>query len=311
MKVGPRFIRRRVAGLVGSPRKTYQLVKSTVLDTLEDRLPGLAAEVAFYLVLSLSPLLLVVLGLLGFVGDIAGAGVSADIKEELLAWADNIFSAATIARTVEPAIDKLLEQGRADVLTIGGVIALWSGSRAARGIVDAVTIAYDLEDHRDFRRKTLVGLWLTVAGILSMTVLIPLLVVGPRFGAALADEVGLESIFETLWALLYWPVVATLGVVLLTWVLHIAPPHSTPWRRDVPGAVLALVVWTLGSVGLRVYTTNYLESNSAFTLFTAPLVVLLWMYVSAFAVLLGAEFNSEIEKLWPRKGTRHSLLDAD
>jgi membrane protein len=270
------------------------------LDTLDDRLPGLAAEVAFYLVLSLPSLLLVVLGLLGYVGEIGGAETVADIKVQLLDWADNIFSASTIADTVEPAIDSLLRQGRADVLTIGGLIALWSGSRAARVIVDAVTIAYDLEDHRDFRRKTLVGLWLTVAGILSMTVLIPLLVVGPQFGANLADNFGLETVFETVWAVLYWPVVAGVGVILLTWVLHIAPPHSTPWIRDVPGAVLALVVWALGSLGLRVYTTNFLESNSAFSLFTAPLAVLLWLYVSAIAVLLGAELNAEIEKRWPQ-----------
>jgi len=285
------------------PREAYALTKDTVKDTFDDRLPGLAAEVAFYLVLSLPSLLLVVLGLLGYVGEIGGADTVADIKDQLLEWAQNIFSASTIADTVEPAIDSLLEQGRADVLTIGGLIALWSGSRAARVVVDAVTIAYDLEDHRDFRRKTLVGLWLTVAGILSMTLLIPLLVVGPRFGASLADNFGLESAFETVWAILYWPVVATVGVILLTWVLHIAPPHSTPWLRDIPGAALALVVWALGSLGLRIYTTNFLESNSAFSLFTAPLAVLLWLYVSAIAVLLGAELNAEIEKRWPN-GTR-------
>lgn len=287
----------------------YALSKDTVKDTLEDRLPGLAAEVAFYLVLSLPSLLLVVLGLLGYVGEIGGAELVGDIKDQLLEWANNIFSESTIADSVEPAIDSLLEQGRADVLTIGGLIALWSGSRAARVIVDAVTIAYDLEDHRDFRRKTLVGLWLTVAGILSMTILIPLLVVGPRFGASLADNFGLESAFETVWAVLYWPVVASVGVILLTWVLHIAPPHSTPWRRDVPGAVLALAVWALGSLGLRIYTTNFLETNSAFTLFTAPLAVLLWLYVSAIAVLLGAELNAEIEKRWPHQPGEISSTD--
>lgn len=279
----------------------YALTKDTAKDALEDRVPGLAAEVAFYLVLSLPSLLLVVLGLLGYVGEIGGADTVADIKDQLLDWAQSIFSASTLAETVEPAIDSLLKQGRADVLTIGGLIALWSGSRAARVVVDAVTIAYDLEDHRDFRRKTLVGLWLTVAGILSMTVLIPLLVVGPRFGASLADNFGLESAFETVWAILYWPVVATVGVILLTWVLHIAPPHSTPWLRDIPGAVLALVVWAFGSLGLRIYTTNFLESDSAFSLFTAPLAVLLWLYVSAIAVLLGAELNAEIEKRWPHR----------
>jgi len=99
------------------------------------------------------------------------------------------------------------------------------------------------------------------------------------------------------------------GIVLLTWALHIAPPHSTPWRRDLPGATLALIVWALGSVALRQYTTSFLESNSAFSLFTAPLAVLLWLWVSAMAILLGAELNAEIAKRWP--AGRSSLLDAD
>ena len=128
--------------------KTARLVKDTVHDTFEDRLPGLAAEVAFYLVLSLPPLLLVILGLLGYIGDLAGAETAADIKAELLDWVDNFFAASTIEESIEPAIDELLARGRADILTVGGIIALWSGSRAARVIVDAVTIAYDLEDQR-------------------------------------------------------------------------------------------------------------------------------------------------------------------
>lgn len=278
------------------------LAERTVRDSLRDRVPGLAAEVAFYLVLSLPPLLLVVLGILGYVGEIGGAATVADIKDQLLDWADNIFSAATIQDTIEPAVDDLLEQGRADVLTFGGVLALWSGSRAVRVIVDAVTIAYDLEDHRSWKRKTLVGAGLTVAGVIAVGVLLPLLVVGPRFGAALADNFDLERTFETVWSVVYWPVVATLGIVLLTWAYHIAAPHATAWRRDLPGAILALVVWSLGSLGLRIYATTFLEGNSAYNLFTAPLAVLLWLYISAIAVLIGAELNAEVEKMWPHPG---------
>jgi membrane protein len=287
------------------------LAERTVRDSLDDRVPGLAAEVAFYFVLSLPPLLLVALGILGYVGDIGGAGTVADITDQLLDWADNIFSAATIEETIAPAIDDLLQQGRADVLTFGGIIALWSGSRAARVIVDAVTIAYDLEDHRDWKRKTLVGLGLTVAGVVAMAVLLPLLVVGPRFGAALADNFGAERIFETVWSILYWPGVATLGIVLLTWVYHVAPPHVTPWRRDIPGAILALVVWMLGSLGLRIYANTFLEGNSAYSVFIAPLAVLLWLYVTSIAVLLGAELNAEVEKMWPHPGGPHDPSTTD
>ncbi len=289
-------------GVVRRSKVAATLAERTVRDSLRDRVPGLAAEVAFYLVLSLPPLLLVVLGILGYVGEIGGPETVADIKDQLIDWAENIFSAATIQDTIEPAIDDLLEQGRADVLTLGGVIALWSGSRAVRVIVDAVTIAYDLEDHRSWKRKTLVGAGLTVAGVVAVGALLPLLVVGPRFGAALADNFGLASTFETVWSIVYWPVVAMLGIVLLTWVYHIAPPHVTAWRRDIPGAILALVVWLLGSLGLRIYATTFLEGNSAYDLFTAPLAVLLWLYVTAIAVLVGAELNAEVEKMWPHPG---------
>lgn len=292
-------------------RVAATLAENTVRDSLRDRVPGLAAEVAFYLVLSLPPLLLVVLGILGYVGDIGGAGTVADIKDQLLDWADNIFSAATIRDTIEPAVDNLLEQGRADVLTLAGVIALWSASRAVRVIVDAVTIAYDLEDHRSWKRKTMVGAGLTVAGVLAAGVLLPLLVVGPRFGASLADNLGLESTFETVWSVLYWPTVAGLGMVLLTWMYHLAPPHLTAWRRDMPGAILALFLWSVGSLGLRIYTTAFLEGNSAYGLFTAPLAVLLWLYVTAIALLVGAELNAEVEKMWPHPGGPFDPGSAD
>ncbi len=288
--------------LVRRSKVAVELADRSVRVSLADRVPGLAAEVAFYLVLSLPPLLLVVLGILGYVGELGGAETVADIKKQLLDWAENIFSTATIQDTVEPAVDDLLEQGRASVLTIGGVIALWSGSRAVRVIVDTVTIAYDLEDQRSWKRKTLVGAGLTVAGVVAVIVLLPLLVVGPRFGAALADNFGLESTFETVWSILYWPTVATLGMVLLTWMYHIAAPHVTAWRRDIPGAILALVIWLLGSLGLRIYAITFLEGNSAYNLFTAPLAVLLWLYVSAIAVLVGAELNAEVEKMWPHPG---------
>lgn len=278
------------------------LAKRTFVDSLGDRVPGLAAEVAFFLMLSLPPLLLVILGLLGYVADWVGPETVEDIKAVIVDALDNFLSQRTITDSVEPALDDLVEQGRADVLTIGAIVAIWSGSRAIRVVVDAVTFAYDLGDQRTWRRKTLVGLGLTVALIISAIVLLPLLVVGPQFGSAVADQFGLAAVFETVWRVLYWPVVCVTGVVLLTWVYHIAPPWLTAWRRDLPGAVLALLIWLAGSFGLRFYATNFIEANSAFSVFTTPLVILLWLYVTALAVLVGAELNAEIEKLWPQPG---------
>lgn len=281
-------------------RTSWTLLHRTVRDSIDDRLPGLAAEVSFYLLLSLPPLLLVGLGAAGYVGDLFGPDAVAGIRREVIDAASGVLTEATIADVIRPAVDGLLSQGRADILSIGAVLALWSGSRALRVITQAITIAYDLEDRRTWWHHRLLGLGLTAAGVLMLAIVLPLLIVGPEAGAALAENFGLGTVFDTLWRALYFPVVISLGVSLLAWVYHFVPPHSTPWRRDLPGALLAFVVWFIGSFGLRVYATNFVASDSAYSYFGTPLVLLLWIYVTAVALLAGAEFNAEITKLWPK-----------
>jgi membrane protein len=119
--------------------------------------------------------------------------------------------------------------------------------------------------------------------------------------ASLLDAAGLSAELIRFWGAVYWGGVLVLGVVALTWLYHVAPGWYTPWRRDLPGAILALVVWLAASWGLRVYTSQFagFTTDDAFRGLAAPLVVLLWVYVSAIAVLLGAELNAEIERIWP------------
>jgi membrane protein len=271
----------------------------TVHDSLEDRLPGLAAEVSFYLLLSLPPLLLVGLGALSYSGDWFGPNTVSEVERAILDAASGVLTESTIDDVVRPAVDGLLARGRADVLSIGVILALWSGSRALKVIVQAITIAYDLEDRRTWWQHRLLGLGLTFAGILMLAIVLPLLIVGPEAGEALAEEFGLGRAFDVTWRALYFPVVITLGLSLLAWVYHVVPPHSTRWRRDIPGAVLAFVVWLAGSFGLRVYATSFIESDSAYSFFGTPLVLLLWIYITAVALLVGAEFNAEVEKMFP------------
>ncbi len=280
-------------------RTLWTLLHRTVRDSIDDRLPGLAAEVSFYLLLSLPPLLLVGLGAIGYVGDLFGPDAVDSVRNQIIEAASGVLTEDTIDDVIEPAVDGLLAQGRIDILSIGAILALWSGSRALRVLTQAVTIAYDLEDRRTWWQHRLLGLSLTAAGVLMLAIVLPLLIVGPAAGSALADNFGLGDLFDTLWRLLYFPVVISLGLSVLAWVYHFVPPHSTRWRRDVPGAVLAFVVWFLGSYGLRVYATNFIESDSAYSYFGTPLVLMLWIYLTAVALLVGAEFNAEIEKIWP------------
>jgi membrane protein len=274
----------------------------TVRDSLDDRLPGLAAEVAFYVLLSLPPLLLVGLGAVGYIGELFGPDTVEEVRRRVVDAAGAVLSPSTMEDIVQPAVDSLLERGRADILSIGAVLALWSGSRALRVIVQAVTIAYDLEDHRTWWQHRLLGLGLTFTGVLTVAILLPLLVAGPRAGESLARQYGLADVFDIVWRILYYPTVILLGLAILTWVYHIVPPVRTAWRRDLPGAVLAVVVWLAASSALRLYAVRFVEPDSPYSVFGTPVVMLLWIYVTSVALLVGAELNAEIEKMWPTPG---------
>ncbi len=273
------------------------LVVRTVRDAADDRIIGLAAEVAFFGVLSLPPLALVVLGSLGYVADLFGPDVSADLRTAIIDAAATFLSSSTVTDLIVPAVDGLLARGRLDLLTIGVVVAVWSASRAVRVVIDAITVAYDRDPARTWWQRRLVALGVTVGGVVSIIVLLPLLVVGPQAGAGLVDSLGWGSAVGTMTRIFYWPVVALTGLVILTWVYHLVEPE-TPWRWELPGSILALLIWVTGSFGLRVYTGTFIEGDaSAYLSVAAPLVVLLWVYVTAFAVLLGAELNAEVDKI--------------
>ena len=142
---------------------------------------------------------------------------------------------------------------------------------------------------------------------------LPALVLGPRAVGLIAPP-SFERAADRLVDLLFWPGISLFILLVLASFYHLAAPWRTPWRRDLPGAVLAVILWVLAAVGLRLYVTYSLSSRGVYGQLAAPLAVVLWLYVTAFAVLLGAELNAEVEKLWPHRDhpggvTRRSRQD--
>lgn len=278
-----------------------RLTVRTAVDSLDDHVPGLAAEMAFFIVLSLPPLLLAVLGSVGFVvGDLSEARL-AELQAEILSFLSTFLSESTVDEVLRTPIESLLTEGRSDILSIGIILTLWSASRATNVLLRTVTTAYDLEDRRPGWKRRLLAIGITVAGIVLAVVVLPLLVIGPRLFATALDAAGLGADLVRFWGVVYWFGLILVTVLALTWLYHVAPGWYTPWRRDLPGAILAFVVWLAASWALRLYTAELagFTTDDAFRGLAAPLVLLLWVYVSAIAVLLGAELNAEIERIWP------------
>ncbi|QWC86479.1 YihY/virulence factor BrkB family protein [Nocardioidaceae bacterium] len=292
----------RFASRAPAPVRTgLELAVATVRDARRDRVPGLAAEVALFTLISLPALLLVVLGSLGFVADVLGPDGRAELDRLVFTVPRAALSGDTFA-AYEQLVRPVTREGRVDVIGFGLLLGLWTGSRATNRVLETVTIAYDLEHPRARWRQRILALGMTVAATVGAVALLPLLVLGPRLMRALAPD-GVAAAGSSVLDWLFWPLVGLLVVVALATVFHVGVPWRTPWRRDLPGAVLAMALWLVAAAGLRLYLALSGASldggETVYRQLSAPIAVSLWLWVSALAVLLGAELNAEIEKRWP------------
>lgn len=276
------------------------LVTQTFRDARDDRIGGVAAELAFFALLAIPPMLLALAGLVGFVADLLGPDVRESLRDWLIGGLGGFLAPGTTDEFVRPTVDGLIRRGRGSILSIGAVIAIWSASRLVRVLIEAMNVAYDIEEWRPAWRRRLLAVGLTAGGLFLLAVFLPFVVAGPQLGRAIADRFGAAGLLGPVWLVLYWPAAIALGLSLLTTLYHIAPARWTPWHRDFPGAVVATAGWLIAAIGLRAYV-RFAISEREFGPLAAPIVLLLWFYVSALVVLVGAELNAEIEKLWPAR----------
>jgi membrane protein len=275
----------------------WRLVKDTFNTCMEYRVTGLAAEAAFFVLLSLPPLMLGLLGALGYFDSAIGADTISRIRGNVLTASATVLSDKGVNQLVRPLVDSVLAGGRPDVISLGFVIALWSGSRAVNVFVDTITIMYGLEGRRGIIHTRLLSFCLYVVALIVGAVVLPLMVAGPDAVIGwIPHSAGAVEV-------LYWPVVLLLSVAFLTTLYHVSVPARSRWIEDVPGSLVALLMWVLGSLLLRVYLTHTVEGPTIYGSLAAPVAVLLWIGVSAFAVLVGAAVNAAIDRVWPSVAT--------
>jgi membrane protein len=209
---------------------------------------------------------------------------------------------------IKPILDEVLHGGRADIISIGFVLALWAGSSATATFVNTITIAYDMRDLRGPVRSRLLALWLFLGTILLGVVLLPMLVLGPDLLRRLFPERVRPTVSDLISAL-YYPVLVVLLLVGLTTFYKLAPPRRLPWHRGLAGSVLAILIFLAGSIGMRTYLTFTLDKNHAYTRLAAPIAALLFFFVLALGVLLGAELNAAIQERAPAAVKPPRVLD--
>jgi membrane protein len=279
------------------------LVKRTLKRAWNGSIFSEAAEAAFWQTLSLPPLLLGLLGSLGYVSGWFGPEVLDAVHDRIVSFSHTIFSNNVVDDIISPTVNDILRTGRGEIVSIGFLISLWAGSSAMSSFVDAITSAHDQYSVRNPVWQRIFALLLYVASLVGLIVGLPLLALGPDI---------LPNFFPGAWRgqvaeyvnLLYYPTLGVLALLAVTTLYKVALPRKLPWHRGVPGAILAVAVFMLASSVLRLYISWITTTGYTYGALATPIALLLFTFFIGFAVVLGAHFNAAIQEMWPARMTR-------
>jgi membrane protein len=284
--------------------RAWLVVKDAAATCVRYRVTGLAGEAAFFGVLSLPPLLFGLAGAIGFIADTLDIRTIAAFRGQLLDLSSRVLTPEVVQSVIEPTLDDVLSRGRAGVISIGFLIALWAGSRALNVFVDTITIMYGLAGKRGLVRTRALSFALYLVFLLAGIVVLPLILVGPSLVSRVLP-LGLATI-----ALLYWPVVLLGSACMLATLYHVSIPVRTRWRAALPGAAVTVAMWVAGSVLLRFVLSKSIGSPTIYGPLAAPIAFLIWLYVISIAVLIGAALNSGMDDVFPRLSGLHDGASA-
>lgn len=252
-----------------------------------DHVSLVAAGVAFYALLAIFPAVTALMALAGLVME------PAEVTAQLEALTNLIpEEAANIILDQAVAVTGSEETGLGWAFLIGLGLALYSASKGVGSLMEGLNVAYDEDETRGFVTKLIwtLGLTLMLIGVLLLglaaTVAVP----------AIVAFLALPDWFETFLTYGSWVLLAALTVVALAVLYRYGPARdNAEWKWLTPGSLIACILWIVASVGFSIYVSNFGSYNESFGSMAGAIILLMWLWISAFIVLLGAEFNSEME----------------
>ena len=274
-----------------------ELAKRVWAEIQEDEVFARAAELSYYFLLALFPFLIFLTSVLGLV-----LGSENDTRQLMFGY---------LARVMPPSAYELISNTMVEVsaassggkLTFGVLAALWAASNGLGAITTSLNVAYDLKESRSWWKTRLTAIILTIAlSILIISALV-LVVAGSHIADALASTYGFGSAFPTTWKILQWPFVLACMMLAFALIYYFAPDFDKQkWKWLTPGAAIGVALWLLVSLGFRVYLHFFDSYSATYGSLGAVIILMLWLYFTGAAVLIGGEINSEIEHAAAKQG---------
>ncbi len=281
------------------------------------RVTGLAAEMTYYALISLLPLLTAFGAALGFLQRFVGHERVQEIETAFVSLLGRVFDEELAGDILAPMAEGLLRQERAGLAVGSLAVALWLAGRMFRAAIRALDDAYAVSERRGLPALWALGTALSLVAVLTVLVVLAMVVIGPLLGGGqrLAEWLGLGQAFEVLWAVARWPVVGLICASFLLILYRYGPNVSNTWRHCLPGTVIGTVALVAVAIGFQAYLAaagptvpEVGETDEAVAvagrMLGAVLAGVLWMWLSSIAVLTGGIVNAEVRRL--RRGSSDS-----
>lgn len=265
------------------------LLRRTGQEILDDGILGLAAQTAYYFFFSLFPLFLFLAPLLAFIGD----------KERTFGWLlaqlGSVLPGEGMVLIRDVVKDVVYSESAPGIMSLGAVLAIWSGSNVFTAIMAALNTAYDVSETRKWWKRRLISIAAVIGSGIVLLLTTAVMLGGSRMTHWVGRQVGLSEGAATVWSYVQFPLAFVL-LVGIAWLIYYFLPNVSQHRwRALVGAVVATVLWILVTLLFRAYVTNFGAYNKTYGTIGGVIVLMTWMYLCMLVLLSAGELNAELE----------------
>ncbi len=264
------------------------LLRAVFTECYKDDVLGHAAQLAFYFLFALFPMLIFLTALVAYLPI-------PHLLERLMDYLSQVIPTVAFI-LVQQTMSEITRKQRGGLLGIGLIVTIWAASSGLHALIYSLNVAYSVKQMRPWWKDRLLAIALTV-GFSALTVAaLSVIFFGGNLGSLIAEQYQLNRTFLRSWQLLQWPLVAFFLLLGLELIYYYAPNLQQRWRWFSPGAIFALILWLMISFGFRWYVVRVANYSLTYGSLGSVMVLMLWLYLTSIAILIGGEINGVREQ---------------
>ena len=273
-------------------RSTFAVIRRTLVSFYDDQMTHHAAALTYYALMSLFPVLLLALSLLGLLGQYP------ETFDAIMGYLRDVAPASVISPLERSLRNALQSKGTAATTFVFSIaFALYGTTGCLEAARRALNVVFDVEKGRSFVRRKTVDIVSTLVLMALATVSAILVFVGGQFADDLLGFVGLGPTAAQVWSIARWPTAVLLAMLAFAYVYYVTPDvQQRAFHWVTPGAVVGVTLWLLASLGFSTYISRVADVGAIYGTFAGAIVLVGWMWLTNVAMLFGAELNAEIER---------------